>query len=433
MVQFLGVIILNDMVFAVHVDGAPDNEWQSISSYTPSADDHINLKSLHADSAGNVFAVVKTSFSSVGDPAIVLLACTGDDCKLATSWEAHTVYARTANSQRTRPILLIDTENRDVYVFMGTSSDGPVRYKSSSIDALNFSTVSEMTFIDFSNTNDPTSTKQNLDSSTGLVVAASDGRYYYHNCLTLTGAEECPDPNAIPRLKFSADSYSVAEGEGKVTIEVQRSGSLSQSVEVNYTLSDGTAVAGADYAAVPGTLTIGAGETSNTFSIDIVDDDLHELPETFRVTLENPGNAFELGTPSSSVVTITDNDDPPTVQFSTTNYSASEGDIAATIDVTLSGPSSLPAIVDYATEDGTGTAGSDYAATSGVLTFAPGQTSESFSVPILKDDLDEPDETVHLLLANAKNAVLVVPRESELVIKNSNAAVIFIPLISSAP
>lgn len=140
---------LMNMVFATHVNGALDNQWQSVSSYTPSADDHINLKSLHADSAGNVFAVVKTSFSNVGEPSIILLACTGGDCKLATSWEAHTVYTRPASSQRTRPILLLDSEHRDVYVFMATSSGGPIRYKKSSIDTLNFLADGETIFIDY--------------------------------------------------------------------------------------------------------------------------------------------------------------------------------------------------------------------------------------------------------------------------------------------
>ena len=40
---------------------ALDTTWTHVKAYDPSADDHVNLKSLEADSAGNVFAVVKTS------------------------------------------------------------------------------------------------------------------------------------------------------------------------------------------------------------------------------------------------------------------------------------------------------------------------------------------------------------------------------------
>lgn len=404
---------LSKMVFAAHVDGAADNQWQSASTYTLSADDHINLKSLQSDGAGNVFAVVKTSFSNVGDPGIVLLACTTGNCTSAANWQAAVVFSRTVSSQRTRPILLLDTSNRHVYVFMAGSNGGPIRYKRTSIDAIDFTNVSEVNFIEYtSGLNDPTSTKQNVNSSTGLVVAASDGSYYYHNCMTLTGATECPDPNATPQLKFSAASYSAAEGDGTATIEVQRLGALTESVTVDYASSDGTAVAGSDYTAVSGTLTFGAGQTTKTFTINIANDTLDELDETAVLTLSNPvnltnpSNGAELGAPDTSVLTITDDDDPPAVQFSAATYTADEGDTAVTIDVTLDVPSGLPVTVDYTTADDTATAGSDYTATSGTLTFTPGQTSRSFSVPILEDNIDEANETVNLLLDNATNATI---------------------------
>ena len=60
--------------------------------------------------------------------------------------------------------------------------------------------------------------------------------------------------------------------------------------------------------------------------------------------------------------------------------------------------------VDYATADGTATAGEDYAATSGTLTFAPGETSKTVSVPVLDDSHDEGSETLALKLSNAQGA-----------------------------
>ena len=65
--------------------------------------------------------------------------------------------------------------------------------------------------------------------------------------------------------------------------------------------------------------------------------------------------------------------------------------------------------VDYATGDGTATAGSDYTATSGTLLCTPGQTSKTFSVPILNDTADEADETVTLTLSSPGNATLGTP------------------------
>ena len=74
----------------------------------------------------------------------------------------------------------------------------------------------------------------------------------------------------------------------------------------------------------------------------------------------------------------------------------------ATLDfaVTLGRASGSTVTVDYATSDGTAVAGEDYTATSGTLTFAPGETAKTVSVPVLGDDHDEGEETLTLTLSN---------------------------------
>jgi hypothetical protein len=62
--------------------------------------------------------------------------------------------------------------------------------------------------------------------------------------------------------------------------------------------------------------------------------------------------------------------------------------------------------VRYSTANGTATAGSDYTAVSGTLTFPPGQTSRTFTVPIINDALKEPSESAMLALSNPVNASL---------------------------
>ena len=74
--------------------------------------------------------------------------------------------------------------------------------------------------------------------------------------------------------------------------------------------------------------------------------------------------------------------------------------------VTLSRAPSGTVTVDYATSDGTATAGSDYTATSGTLTFAAGEMSKTVSVPVLDDAHDEGSETLTLTLSNASGAYL---------------------------
>ena len=74
--------------------------------------------------------------------------------------------------------------------------------------------------------------------------------------------------------------------------------------------------------------------------------------------------------------------------------------------VTLNRAASHEVSVDYATEDGTATAGADYTATSGTLTFAAGETAKTVSVPVLDDAIDEDKETMRLLLSNPQGAHL---------------------------
>src|SRR5262245_60461989 len=80
------------------------------------------------------------------------------------------------------------------------------------------------------------------------------------------------------------------------------------------------------------------------------------------------------------------------------------GTANATITVTLSHPTSVEVTVDYATADGTATAGMDYLATSGTLSFVPGETSKTITVPVLGDRLHESNETFFVNLSNATNA-----------------------------
>ncbi len=113
---------------------------------------------------------------------------------------------------------------------------------------------------------------------------------------------------------------------------------------------------------------------------------------------------------------------PPAVQFSSGAYSVVEGAGPALITATLSAASPLTATVDYSTMDGTALAGSDYITTSGTLTFTPGVTSQTFSVPILDDEIDEPAETVSLALSGPFQLLFGAPVTAVLTIFDDNDA-----------
>ena len=99
-----------------------------------------------------------------------------------------------------------------------------------------------------------------------------------------------------------------------------------------------------------------------------------------------------------------------------------EEDTALDFVVTLDPAASDTVTVDYATSDGTATAGEDYTATSGTVTFASGETTKTVSVPITDDTEDDGGETFTLTLGNASSGVQLGDAEATGTIRNTEAA-----------
>src|SRR4051794_38092316 len=202
----------------------------------------------------------------------------------------------------------------------------------------------------------------------------------------LTGTGATPQPGT---LQFSGATYGVNENQGTATITVNRIGGGAGSVSVNYATSNGTAAAGSDYTSASGTLTFADGELTKTFTIPILNDTLVEPDETVNITLSNPAGGATLGSQSSAMLTIVSDDvaQPGALQFSAPTYTVNENQATATITVTRTGGSAGSVSINYATTNGTATSGTDYTAASGTLTFADGELTKTFTIPILNDTL----------------------------------------------
>lgn len=218
------------------------------------------------------------------------------------------------------------------------------------------------------------------------------------------------------------------------TITVTRKGGSAGAIAVGFATRDGTAQAGVDYTAVSGTLTFADGDTApKSFTVPITEDTTVEANETVNLTLSAPIGGATLGARSTALLTLVDDVTPPplpagTVQFSAPGYSAQEEAGRAVITVTRSSGSAGAISVNFATEDGpapTGAqAGVDYTATSGILTFAEGDTApKTFSVPILRDTAVEPNETVTLTLsAPTGGALLGTPSHAVVTLVDTDGA-----------
>ena len=196
----------------------------------------------------------------------------------------------------------------------------------------------------------------------------------------------------------SAAVAHVAEGDpARFTVEL--SGGVSTApVVVGYAVA-GTATAGSDYLAAPGSLTIAAGSARGTVTVATRVDGEREPEETLEVRLgsvSTVGAATVEGRPAA--VTIVDVDSRT---ITVADAEGGEGDGELEFEVSLMKPSSLAVAVSYRTEDGTATAGEDYQAASGTVTVAAGANSATITVRVVDDDLDEADrETFSIRLSD---------------------------------
>ena len=152
------------------------------------------------------------------------------------------------------------------------------------------------------------------------------------------------------------------------------------------------------------TVTILAGNTTQTFNVPVLADTLDEASETATLTLSNASNATI--SDATCTLTITDDDDAPTLSINDVSYTESGSAGNATFTVTLSEASGKEVTVYYASSNDTATAASDYTAASGTVTIAAGATTQTFTVPILVDTLDEENETATITLSNPTNATI---------------------------
>jgi hypothetical protein len=222
-------------------------------------------------------------------------------------------------------------------------------------------------------------------------------------------------------LQFSAPQFKVKEGLPGAIVTVKRTGVLTTAATVSYATSDGTALRGADYTAVSGTLSFGPGVVSRTFSVPILNDAASEPPELVVLSLTSPAGGV-VGPQDTATLLITDDDSH--LFFSAPVYVAAERGRAALITVKRGGAATNPATVQYASADGTARAGEDYTATSGMLSFGRGVLSRTFTVPILNDSTAEPTETVSLSLSNPVGASLGLS-SAQLSIKDDEPVVSF--------
>jgi len=350
-VNSIGVMWSNqndDTVYwATHRDGNDTMTWKGGIAVrgTKQPDDHINLKTLQADTSGRVFAAVKTSLDAAGVPSsspqvnlLVFKPGTG-------SWTS-SMFGTLSNCH-TRPIVMLDDEHSIVHMFATAptasgcpyaGAAGTIYEKTASMDNPVFPSGRGTPVIRDAaseNMNDATSTKQSVNSSTGLVILASNQstQRYWH------ADESLGSSTSVPSASFTA---SPSSGQAPLAVSFTDT-STGNPTSWSWNFGDNTSSSSQN----PSHTYTGAG--------------------TYTVTHTASNSA---GTSSSVSKTVTVSSSPPPTGGSVSAGGSTTAGSAATTGVTLTKPSGTTAgdvLVASFTADGTPNA----SAPSGWTSFVP--------------------------------------------------------------
>ncbi|HVV35605.1 MAG TPA: Calx-beta domain-containing protein [Acidimicrobiales bacterium] len=236
--------------------------------------------------------------------------------------------------------------------------------------------------------------------TTGYSGYGSVGQY------TLTGSVSAPV--AVPTV--SVNNVAVAEGNSgttNVTFLASLSAPSATPVSVNWTTADGTAVAGSDYTAASGTVTIPAGQPNATFVVAANGDTAPEPNDRFYVTLSNPVGATILKATGAGTLL---NDDGIGIRIADVSKYEGTTTTANTMfkfTVSLTAASTSPVSVRLTTGNASALAGgSDYWTKSQTITIPAGQKTATFTVSVRADAIKEADETFVVNLSNATGATI---------------------------
>ena len=186
-------------------------------------------------------------------------------------------------------------------------------------------------------------------------------------------------------FQFESAKYDVAEDAGVALIGVLRgTDDTNSTVTVDLATADYSATSGLDYTGLTNTLSFAPGERRKVVSVPILNDGIKEGTEDFRLTLSNPTGGAVLGAPTTTTVSIRDND--PGVGFEAAAYTNAWGQAADFAVTVLRGNDGAlgPITVDYATSDLTATKRIGLPGGFGDAEFQENETVKSLTIPILR-------------------------------------------------
>ena len=244
-----------------------------------------------------------------------------------------------------------------------------------------------------------------LGSLTNSILTVANNNYIYGN------------------LVLSSAGFTVVEANTNLVVTVLRKNGTAGMVKVDYLTTDGTAVNGINYKTTKGSLTFADGETTKTVVIPILRDNQVSLAnKTFTFAVQNPIGGATLGYPRSSQISIVDSDLMIGFDIDKVTVREDAGKALLSVHRSMGGPATLT--VDYATADGTGRDGTNYAAVTGRLIFSIGEYGKTITVPIINNDLIEGNKTVNVVLSNPSDRAVLGTNTATITVLDDDGSLI---------
>ena len=374
---------------------------------------------VHApDKMVTVSGTASNAQGVAGNPADVTLTIEEDDPSVTVSLVSATHTASEGDSSAVVTVRLSAASSQDVRVDYATA-DGTAKagedYESAS-GTLTFAASQLEQTVSVPITDDSI---DEVDETFTLQLSNPDNATLGD---TPSSAVTITDNDPSPTVTLTLSPDSITENGGVSTVTASLSHASSQDTTLTVSATPVSPAVPGDLEQSGAALTIAAGSTASTgtVTIEAMDNAVH-APDKMVTVSGTASNAQGVaGNPADVTLTIEEDDPSVTVSLVSATHTVSEGDSSADVTVQLSAAASGLVAVDYATADGTATAGEDYESVSGTLTFTANQLKRTISVPITDDFIDEEDETFTLQLSNPVNAMLGATASASVTIEDND-------------
>ena len=409
--------IATDLVFP------PGEVFQSVA--VPLMDDGI----ITPDLTVNLTLSNPTAPAGIGSQHPATLRIINNDSGISLTSSTYSIPKNTVNGTATIGIVRQGGTNGSASVVFMTTTNGSAVAGTDYLSVSNLvlfvpGDVSKTVTIPVINNGLPQGNRTVMLLLTNAVDISSNGA----SLLLLTPSQATltiiDTVQAPGQVTFSATNYVFTEGNSNAVITVLRTNGTSGTISVGYQTVPGTAAPGLNYTAVSSTLTFGSGETVKTFNVPLLENSVAQGPVTLSLVLTNPTGGATIMAPSTVPMTILDNDTG--IAFSSAAYVVNETNGSVTLNVLRLNNAGGAVQVSYATTNGSAVANTNYLTTSGTLTFNPGETNKSVTIPILHDLRATSNLTFAVNLFNpTAGAQLVFPSSASVIVLDAEAGIGF--------